>query len=342
MSIKLEEKNFLCKYDLDTELFKKFNLKVKDIVPIRKSFIICTDKGTKILKKMDLSIEELKFIYSCLQYINKTFDKTVKFVNSIDNKPYTIWNNDVYCITDIIEGKECEYANPIDLIITSKSLAKFHRASYGITNKINYTKRNYSGKLIDMLKRKKDEMILFKNIANVYQNKNAFDILFLENIDFFIEQIDKSIELLTNSKYLELCKQTSKNVFCHHDLAHHNIIIKGSYDAYFIDFDFSIIDLKVHDLCNFIIKVLKSCYFDVDKVHLILNNYSKFNSLDKEELEVLFALFNFPEDIYSISKDYYTRRKERPLEVNISKLQRKLSFKEAYMDFLRNFELNYI
>ena len=243
---------------------------------------------------------------------------------------------------DIIEGKECEYTNPVDLMITSRELAKFHNASSGITKQINYSKRNYSSKLVNILKRKRDEMLIFKNMANVYENKTTFDILFLQNIDLFIEQVDKSIELLTRSKYFELCKKANNNVFCHHDLAHHNIIIKGSSEAYFIDFDFGIIDLKTHDLCNFIIKVLKSCYFDIDKAHIILDNYSKFNSLDKDDLEVLFAMLNFPEDIYSISKDYYTRRKERPLNVNISKLQRKLSFKEVYIDFLKSFEANYI
>lgn len=342
MNTKLKNREFLCEYDLNVDLFKNFNLKIDDIIPIRKSFIICTDKGNKIFKKIDLPIEEIEFIYSCLQYINKTFDKTSKFINSIDNKPYTIWNNNIYCVMDIIEGKECEYTNPIDIMISSRELARFHKSSKGIINKINYSKRNYCGKLTDMLKRKKDEMILFKKMANFYESKNTFDILFLQNVDFFISQIDKSIELLIKSKYLDLCKQPDKIAFCHHDLAHHNIIIKDSSEAYFIDFDFSIIDLKVHDLCNFIIKILKNCYFDTSKVHLILNNYSKFNSLDKKELEILFAMFNFPEDIYSISKDYYTKRKERPLDINIAKLKRKLDFKDVYIDFLKDFETNYV
>ncbi len=99
-------------------------------------------------------------------------------------------------------------------------------------------------------------MNFFKKIANIHKNKNEFDNLFLSEIDYYIDEISKSINILENSHYYDICKENDKISICHHDLAYHNILIKED-EAYFIDFDYAILDLKVNDLCNFITKVIK-------------------------------------------------------------------------------------
>ncbi len=62
---------------------------------------------------------------------------------------------------------------------------------------------------------------------------------------------------MKQSEYYNLCKEKEKIVFCHHDLAHHNILINKE-EVYFLDFDYAVIDLKVHDICNFINKAIKN------------------------------------------------------------------------------------
>ena len=44
------DKRILCSYDLSEEFFYKLGVKVYDIIPLRKVFILFTDKGKKILK----------------------------------------------------------------------------------------------------------------------------------------------------------------------------------------------------------------------------------------------------------------------------------------------------
>jgi hypothetical protein len=65
------------------------------------------------------------------------------------------------------------------------------------------------------------------------------------------------------------------------------------------------------------------------------------NTLDRKELEVLHALLTFPQDFYSISRDYYTRRKEWEEEVFVDRFKRKLEFKEDREDFLAEFFKKY-
>ena len=41
------DKKVLCSYDLSEEFFQEIGVKVDDIIPLRKVFVIFTDKGKK-------------------------------------------------------------------------------------------------------------------------------------------------------------------------------------------------------------------------------------------------------------------------------------------------------
>lgn len=330
-------KNYLKKYNLSLDLFDQYDFIVKDIYPIRNVYIIDTNKGKKILKKVDYTLEELKFIEEIINYIKIEFGRIMEFEKNIQGDIYTIYKGEMYCLMDLIDGRECQFSNPLDLKISSVALAKMHNASKGFTTKFN--KRVLNGKSIEKFKIQKEEMNFFKKIAYIHKNKNEFDNLFLSEIDYYIDEISKSINILENSHYYDICKENDKISICHHDLAYHNILIKED-EAYFIDFDYAILDLKVNDLCNFITKVIKNFGFDISKANIILNNYSSVYSIADKELEVLYGLLSFPYDFYDISKNYYTKRKDWDDEVFLNRLIKKCNYKEDRKEFLKDFRDN--
>lgn len=332
---KYRDRSFLSKYDLDVDMFKKFNLVVNDVIPIRKVYIVSTNKGDKILKRIEYPIEELLFIQDAIKYIKRSFNRIMDFVETDKGNIYVNWKGNTYCIMDLVEGRECEYTNPLDVSTASKALGKLHIAAEGFSHSLK--SKNVSGTIIDVFSRKYHEIKFFKSIANIYENKTEFDTLFLKNVDYYMSQALNSIELLKKSQYYKLCSEENKVVLCHHDLAHHNILIKNN-EAYFIDFDYSIIDLKVHDLCNFINKVLKDSFFDYEMAENILKNYCTTNTIDTRELQVLNAMLVFPEDFYSVTKDYYTRRKDWSEEMFLYKLNKKVNSEEDRQEFLEDFK----
>ncbi len=261
----------------------------------------------------------------------------MEFEKNIQGDIYTIYKGEMYCLMDLIDGRECQFSNPLDLKISSAALAKMHKASKGFTT--NFNKRVLNGKSIERFKIQKEEMNFFKKIANIHKNKNEFDNLFLSEIDYYIDEISKSINILENSHYYDICKENDKISICHHDLAYHNILIKED-EAYFIDFDYAILDLKVNDLCNFITKVIKNFGFDISKANIILNSYSDVYSITDKELEVLYGLLSFPYDFYDISKNYYTKRKDWDDEVFLNRLIKKCNYKEDRKEFLKDFRDN--
>lgn len=334
LETRYRDKKNLSKYDLSVGLFNNFDLIVKDVVPIRDVFIISTDRGEKVLKKVDYSIEDLEFIHDSIQLIKNKFDRVLDFTKAKDGKVYTRWKKDIYCVMDLVPGRECDFSNPIDVSIASKGLGEFHRATED--NYLLSSKKDMVGKLVDTFKRKYHELELFKSIAEMHECKTEFDTIFLKKYDYNINNMKASIKLLEASCYKELCKEKDKIALCHHDLAYHNILINEEL-AYFIDFDFAIIDLKVHDLCNFISKAIKNFAYDIEKAEAIIKDYNNSNSLDERELTVLYAMLTFPENFYSISKDYYTRRKDWEEEVFLDRLIKKVFNDEDKEEFLEDF-----
>ena len=53
-------------------------------------------------------------------------------------------------------------------------------------------------------------------------------------------------------------------------------------------------------------------------------------------------MLTFPEDFYTISKDYYTRRKDWDESVFLDRLKRKSNYKEDRQEFLEKFKDNLI
>jgi len=348
LDVRYKDRSYLSKYDLDVNLFSEFNLRVNDVIPVRKVFILNTDKGDKVLKKINYGTSRLEFINYGIEYLkNNNFSRIIEFEKTRNNLIYVPWKDDIYCIMNLVEGRECEYSNPVDVLLVSRALAELHMASYGIINDdpfqlllIKNQNRNLCGKIIEIFNKKLKELMFFKNIATLYENKNEFDYIFLKHEKYYEENIIKSIEILEQSDYYNLCKEKDKIAFCHHDLAHHNILINEE-KVYFLDFDYAIVDLRVHDICNCINKAIKNFAYDIEKCCSILNEYVKINPLDHRELEVLHGMLSFPQDFYGIARDYYTRKKQWSEEVFLNRLKSKVENREDREVFLEEFKKYY-
>ncbi len=348
LDIRYKDRTYLSKYDLDINLFSEFNLLVNDVIPVRKVFILNTDKGDKVLKKLNYGTSRLEFINYGLEYLkNHRFSNIIEFEKTKDKLIYAPWKDDIYCIMNLVQGRECEYSNPVDVILTSRKLAELHRASEGLVNEEAFEiliaknqNRYLCGRVIEIFNKKLGELRFFKSIASLYENKNEFDCIFLEHEEYYEGNIIQSIKILEASEYYNLCKEKEKIAFCHHDLAHHNILINEE-QVYFLDFDYAVVDLKVHDICNFINKAIKNSAYDIEKCHSILNEYTSINPLDHRELEVLYGMLSFPEDFCGIARDYYTRKKQWSEEVFLNRLKGKVEYREDRELFLEAFKKNY-
>lgn len=334
MEYRFWDKAYLSTYMLDTRIFDDFDIVVEDATPIRSVYNLTTNEGYKILKKIDYGIEELNFIYEALNIVREKYPYIINFKNSIFNKPYIEYNGGIYVILDLIEGRECLFENPIDLKNASEGLAKFHAAAQNI--KLNFNARNNSSKIITKYKHRIKDMESYKKIAQMHVNKSEFDRVYLEYADYYLDCARMALEHISRSPYKELCEY--KKTLCHHDLAHHNIIMGNDNNVYFVDFDYAVIDLPYHDISNFVTKAAKNNSWCTDVLDIIIEAYKSINGLSVDEAEVLYGYLSFPMDFYDVSTGYYMRTRSWEEDDFLDKLRRKAGYKDDRDKFLKYFK----
>jgi CotS family spore coat protein len=332
------DKVYLSNYMLDTKLFDSFEFLVEDATPIRSVYILKTDQGMKILKKIDHDIKEVMFVYNSLNDIRKKYPYVINFKESIYGKPYVEYLDGIYAVYDIIEGRECVFENPIDLKMAATALAKFHRAGENI--EIYCSDRNQLGKMIEKFNVKAKTMEKYKDIASMHFNKSDFDKIYLEYADYYINYAQNAARILEKSPYKELCMV--KHTLCHHDLAHHNLLIGNDDNVHFIDFDYSVIDLSSHDISNIITKAIKHSGWDIDIADTVMEFYKQESEMAPREMEVLYGYLMFPQDFCEISTNYYMRTRNWDEDEFVDKLKRKAEYKIERERFLSSFEKKWV
>lgn len=145
------DKKVLCNYDLSEELFNLLGIEVEDLIPLRKVFIIISNKGKKILKIAEAEDDRIDFIDKALNYIRKKDNNILNYRKNIKGNLITEWKNKRYVLLDLIEGREATFTNPVEVELCAEALAKMHEASIGLINNIddNLIKNNI-GKILSI------------------------------------------------------------------------------------------------------------------------------------------------------------------------------------------------
>lgn len=335
------DKRILCSYDLSEEFFNKLGVKVYDIIPLRKVFVLFTDKGKKILKITNSSIDRINFINEVLNIIKEKDEYILRYCTNSTGDIITKWKNKSYVLLDMIDGREATFTNPIEVEWCTKALANFHNASMNITEKLNSEDSilNKSKNLIYEFLNDLCFITEAERVISKFSYKNEFDSLFLDNVAKAKNDLNKSINLLTNSSYNELYNDNKNMVICHLDLAHHNFIIDDD-KVNMIDFDYCKIDIRARDIYNFMIKVIKNYAYDKNVVQKIINDYSSISEISDKEKGIIYAMLNYPLDFINISKGYYLKQKSWDYEVFLSRFKDKIENDIFKSELLRNIDEN--
>lgn len=331
------DKSVLCEYEFNEKFINLLGIKINEIIPLRKVFILFTDKGKKVLKITDSSKERIDFIDKALKIIEIKYPRVLKYTRNINDEIITLWKDKQFVLLDMIEGREATFTNPIEVELCSKAIAKMHIASKDLIEEFSQEEiKNNSGKnIIKKMEDEYDTLIELQKIVDKYKYKNEFDELFLKNVDNAKIELLKTIEEIKNSKYKNMIDNRSNIVLCHNDLAHHNFIIDAD-KVNIIDFDYCSIDIRVLDIYGYAMKVIKNLAYNEEIIELIIKSYNEVNKLEDEEIDILRKLINYPKDFISISIDYYFKQKMWDEEVFLSRLKNKLEIDKFRIDILNS------
>lgn len=318
-------------------LEKKYRLNIKAMQSIRNAFKLETDKGPVILKIFHSSEQELIYVTFVINYLLQSgFKLLAPILSTVEGTYYLNYDDKLYYLQRYLKGRESNFNNIEDLKEIVQTLAHFHSKSHGLYIPAQFAKNNW-GKLEESMH---GRLIYIHNIKEeiaCLSHCGNFDNLFQKWCPYFTQESINAIELLQKSPYHELSfYYQQKGFFCHHDLVNHNIIIMPDKKAYLIDFDYSIMDIRVHDLCNLLNYVMKVYEWNLEIAKKILECYNKANPLLKEEIEVLYALLNYPKDFWNEVYFFYQEKRFTP-DIAYQRLKRNIQMQKARRCFLDNF-----
>lgn len=335
-----QEREFLGQYNLDVKLFEKMGLKVKQIIPVRSVYRIATDKGFFCLKKLRFSMDEMNFIFGAIEHLKaKGFINVFNVVKQKDGSEFLDFGGEKYFLTEWIDGRECDYLNPMDLDTAVEVLSKLHIASAGYTSVPCPPNRDYLGRWPENFKLRIQEMKEIKHQVSTKSELSEIDSIYMDYVDMCISDGEKALEMLSESRYTELVeKAAEEKSFIHHDYAHHNILHTFDGKTYVVDFDYCIRDIRVHDIGSLILRNLKKCNWDIDKAMAIIESYDYFSPISENELRVLVPFFLFPQDFWMVSRQYYIEKKDWEEEEFLSKMNTKSEYTNQRRKFIEEYE----
>lgn len=320
----------------ETEISNQFGFRIYELVPMKGVYLLKTDKGNKCLKKVNYGIQKIMYLYKAKEHIIENgFEKIDRYVLTPEGTPYALVNDDIYVITEWIEGRECDFKKPDELKRSAETLAEFHLSARGFVPDESLKVRDDIGKLPTTLEKRIATLNKMYDIARKNKKKTEFDEIYISNLDFYMNLAKDAMKFLDLACYFNVCDESVKNsVLCHHDYTYHNILFDSSDKAYIVDFDYCKSEIQIYDVSTLMIKALKRLDWNADYAKLILDSYNSIKPISREEYNVLKTLLIFPQRFWRLANRYYYKEAGWNEYTFTKKLKEIIEERENYMAFL--------
>lgn len=325
---------------MEQELISKtvkenYGFEPKALEKIKNIYKIKGIDGSYCLKIIKYEKSHFLFILGAMEHLkNSGFENMVDIYPTLKGEKYIKLPQAFAYLTPFIDVIDYDYDNLLFLTIAAKTLAKLHLKSRGFIVKPYMKPRVYYGKWYENFTTRLKEIENFKSKIEDKGKKSDFDIAYYNNIKEQLKAGEKAIDMLKKSSYDEHIKKgEALGEFCHHDYAHHNILMEKDFPR-IIDFDYCILDTHLHDLASLIIRKMKGSGYSEHDCTLILDAYNEVYKIDKEDLRIMSSLLFFPQEFWQIGIQYYWEKQPYSEELYNKRLNKTLSDFSIRCEFL--------
>lgn len=325
------------------EIERQFGLKIESIKPNKGVYLLKTNKGIKCLKKISYGTQKLLFVYGAKEHLmNNGFARVDKYCLNVEGNPYATVNDDLYTVSEWIEGRECDFYNKEDIKKAARNLAYLHLASKGYEPPENSKLKTDLGRWPHLMEKRIKSFEKMRDMARKKSNKTSFDIAYIQGFEFYKNLGKRAMAVMEDSKYLDICGETEiEKSFCHHDYTYHNIIIDNDENVNIIDFDYCKKEVRIYDISAFMIKVLKRTEWNMEYVNLIIEAYNEVTPLMDDEYRVLFGFLLFPQRFWRLSNRFYYNEVNWAQTTFGNKINDLIMEQDNYLKFLDDFKQEY-
>lgn len=325
------------------EIERQFGIEIESIKPNRGVYFLKTNKGMKCLKKIDYGTQKLLFVYGAKEHLmNNGFSRVDRYCLNSEGSPYAMVNEDIYTLSEWVEGRECDFTNTEDLKNAARNLAYLHLASKGYDPPENSKLKSDLGRWPNMMDKRIKSLEKMRDMARKKGNKSPFDLDYIKTIEFYKALGRRAMKVLDTSEYYNICRITDEDKsFCHHDYTYHNIIIDSANEVNVIDFDYCKKEIRAYDISSFMIKALKKLEWNIEYARLIIDEYNSISQLKAEEYRILFSFLLFPQRFWRLSNRYYYNEVNWAQNTFNNKIQELINEQNNYMIFIDDFKRIY-
>jgi CotS family spore coat protein len=310
--------------ELKTLVKDKYSLIIKDIEKIKNVYRIETENEMYCLKIINYDFKHFLFIVGAIKHLQTNgFQKIPEIISTNDNKDYIAIDKKFAYLTPWLNARECNYDNPVEIKLSTSKLADLHKKSLNFKVTPEMKPRIGWLKWIETYKTREREILDFKRRIYEKETFTEFDENYLKIMEEELSRSSRSITNLWKSDYIDKMKEEIKHRgLCHHDYAHHNVLIEKSGEVNIIDFDYCILDTHLHDLSSLLIRRMKNSKWSIDNALFILDEYDATNPIYKSDIEVMAAFMEFPQEYWQTGIQYYWEKKNWGEEFFLKKLQK--------------------
>lgn len=322
--------------ELRNLLQREYEINITSIEKIKSIYRVISDNKEFCLKVIGYEFGHFFFILNAIKHLqNNEFSKIPKLIKTRSGLDYIKIGNKYGYFTPWLKARQSNYDNPIDLNMATKKLAELHLKSRGFNVTESMNPRIGWLRWIETYKIRKNEILDFRNRINKKHKKSKFDYMYLGIMDEELKKADKAISNLIKSDYIEKMKEEILyRGFCHHDYAYHNVLIDDKNHVNIIDFDYCMLDTHLHDLSSLLIRRMKYGKWDIKNASEILEIYNTINKVYSNDIPIMAAFMEFPQDYWQRGIQYYWEKKPWGEEFFIKKLERYIEDREEKQQFI--------
>lgn len=188
--------------------------------------------------------------------------------------------------------------------------------------------------LRDTYTRHMKELKMASNYLKNKKKRSEFEMLAFQNINTFYEEAVGAVSMLNSEPFDERFENAKKTgELCHGSYNYHNVLF-GSGTIAVTNFDKCKNECQISDLYQFMRKILEKYDWDIQVAYKMIDEYDKVKPINDTDLELLSALFAFPEKFWKVINYYFNTSKAWIPPKSIEKLKNVIAQNEKRQDFL--------
>lgn len=333
------EEVFLKNLEISEILKKEYNILVTSIEKIKSVYRVEAGKQIYCLKVVKYELPHFLFILRAMKHLGSNgFEYVPNIIRTTRGMDYIKFDESFAYITLWLNGRESSYENPIELSIVAKKLGQLHKCSEGFIVSKDMKPRVGWFKWIEVYRTRKGEILSFKNLINRRSKKTDVDLYYLSMIEEELQRCDRAINNLCDTNYEnKMLDEIRLGGFCHHDYANHNVLIGKDNEVNIIDFDYCILDTHLHDLSSLLIRAMKYGRWNEERARIILKAYKSSHRLEQDDIKIMAAFMEFPQDYWQRGIQYYWEKKMWGEDFFLRKLKAYVNDREERQEFINSF-----